>query len=67
MVNLETGEIDTEHSKNPVPFIVVHNNAKEKYDLDKDGKLCDIAPTILDLLGKAKPSMMTGRSLLLKL
>ena len=44
MMNLKTNEIDTEHSINPVPFIIVnHHNFK----LAKKGKLANIAPTVV--------------------
>ena len=64
MINLETGEIDTEHSVNPVPFIVVGKDFyKKKKKLEK-GKLADVAPTILKLFGLRKPKEMTGKSLI---
>ena len=64
MINLQTGEIDTEHSTNPVPFVVIY-----KYFLGNPiklntGILADVAPTILTLLGVEIPSTMTGRNLL---
>ena len=64
MINLKTGEIDTEHSCNPVPFILVNNQLKEKIKLRPGGVLGDIAPTILELLGLVKPKEMTGKSLI---
>jgi len=63
MINLDTKEIDTEHSSNPVPFIIIGNNIKN-LKLKKGGRLSDIAPTILNLLGRIKPAKMTGRSLI---
>ncbi len=63
MINLDTGEIDTEHSINPVPFIIVKNDVKS-LKLRKGGTLSNIAPTILDLLGRKKPAEMTGQSLI---
>jgi 2,3-bisphosphoglycerate-independent phosphoglycerate mutase len=61
MINLETKEIDTEHSKNPVPLIIVsHDNFK----LVTNGQLANIAPTILDILGISKPKLMTDKSLI---
>lgn len=63
-----TGEINTEHSSNPVPlwFITSENHRKIKKDVDKgpQGLLSDIAPTILELLEIKKPADMTGESLL---
>lgn len=64
MINLETGEIDTEHSTNPVPFILASDKLKNKIRLNQ-GMLGDIAPTVLELLGADKPREMTGHSLIL--
>ncbi len=65
MINLETGEIDTQHSTNKVPFILINDRMVES-KLSKDGCLGDIAPTILDLMGRKKPKEMTGKSLIKK-
>ncbi|MDY5439359.1 MAG: 2,3-bisphosphoglycerate-independent phosphoglycerate mutase [Eubacteriales bacterium] len=51
----------TAHTTNPVPFIVVSDRVKE---LKAGGKLADVAPTLLDLMGEEKPSEMTGESLI---
>ena len=64
MINLKTGEIDTEHSTNPVPFIVVNKNIGNKIKLISGGVLGDVAPTILGLLGLPKPKEMSGKSLI---
>jgi len=64
MINLATGEIDTEHSFNPVPFILVNDSLKGKVKLSKGRVLGDVAPTILELLGIAEPKEMTGKSLI---
>jgi len=65
MVDPQTGEISTSHSKNPVPVIVINNQWKNKNPKKiKDGKLCDVAPTVLDLFGREKPKLMTGKSLI---
>lgn len=64
MINLKTGEIDTEHSTYPVPFILVNEYLREKVKLRSGGILSDIAPTILQLIGLNKPSKMTGKSLI---
>lgn len=63
MVNSETGEIDTEHSKNKVPFVVYNARLRGKSLARKTGVLGDVAPTILDLLGIKKPHEMTRTSL----
>ncbi len=64
LINLKTGEVDTEHSTNPVPFIIVGKEySKKKIKLRKNGKLADVAPTILKMMGISKPKEMTGKSL----
>jgi 2,3-bisphosphoglycerate-independent phosphoglycerate mutase len=52
----------TAHTCNPVPFMVI--NAPNVKALKSRGALCDVAPTVLDLLGYGKPEEMTGHSLL---
>lgn len=69
MVNLRTGDKDTEHSVNPVPFILVDPSRQfeETQGLMKKsvgGMLSDVAPTILDLMDIQKPIEMSGVSLL---
>lgn len=64
MINLETGQVDTEHSKNPVPFIVVGKEFLGKAMILPSGILADVAPTILSLFGFPIPSQMSGRRLL---
>lgn len=63
-----TGEINTEHSVNPVPvwFITGENHRPEKTlpDTTPQGLLGDIAPTILELMELPQPADMTGESLL---
>ncbi len=76
MFNMQTGQIDKEHTTNPVPFVVVGNEYRGKSfgwkniagsDLSliqPQGILSDIAPTILKVLNLKKPKEMTGISLL---
>lgn len=64
MINIKTGEIDTEHSNNPVPFIIAGKEYYKKKKRLSKGKLADVAPTILKLMGLKKPKEMTGKSLL---
>ncbi len=64
MINLRTGEIDTEHNPSPVPAIFAFNELKGQNIQLPQGLLADIAPTILATLQIPKPSTMTGRSLL---
>jgi len=63
MINPETGEPFTAHTLSPVPLIFVCR-AHKKDSLAPGGALKDIAPTLLDLLGLAKPEEMEGISLL---
>jgi len=57
----------TSHSTNPVPFILADfYNKFVGYDLTNDGKLADVAVTVLDLLDISKPEDMTGNSLIKK-
>lgn len=56
----EDGTPNTQHSLNPVQFIVVDNDVKKV----RDGRLCDIAPTILKLMDIPQPEDMTGKSLI---
>ena len=60
MVNND-GSPNTAHTTNLVPFIVISDNYKEAV---KDGKLGDLAPTILSLMGVEIPEEMTGEILL---
>jgi len=63
MVNPKTGEPDTEHSNNPVPYTIVSENLGS-ISLRPQGKLSDVAPTILHLFGIEKSAEMTGESLI---
>ena len=64
MVDEATGEPWTAHTTNPVPFILV--NYDPAYTLKEGGALCDIVPTMIDMMGMEKPAEMTGQSLLIK-
>ncbi len=61
MFDSSTNQPHTAHTSDPVPFIYVGRKAKI---IKKDGKLSDIAPTMLYLLDLKKPSEMTGESLI---
>ena len=63
MIDYKTGEPHTAHTTNPVPLILVTENENLKI---KEGKLADLAPTMLELLGIEKPVEMTGESILVK-
>ena len=58
----KTGQAHTAHTTNPVPLVLV--NPPAGVGGLKEGKLADIAPTLLSLLGIAPPRSMTGRVLL---
>lgn len=58
----ETAQAHTAHTLNAVPFVVAVNSIEKKRNL-KDGRLADIAPTLLELMGLQKPLEMTGKSL----
>ena len=62
LIDYETGGMLTAHTTNPVPFILV--NYSDGVELKENGKLADIAPTLLDMMNIAKPQEMTGMSLL---
>lgn len=64
MIDYKTGEPHTAHTTNPVPLILVTDDKSLK--LKSDGKLADLAPTMLDLMNLDKPDEMTGTSLLSK-
>ena len=61
----ETGHPQTAHTCNQVPLVVVERGAdgERAVPLRSGGKLGDIAPTLLDLWGLAKPGVMSGESL----
>lgn len=60
MIN-EDGTPNTAHTKNPVPCIVV---SEPKVQQVAPGRLADVAPTLLDLMGITPPADMTGKSLI---
>ena len=56
------GKINTAHTTNPVPFVVCCDGVK----LRDSGRLSDIAPTMLDIMGIAQPAVMSGKTLIVK-
>ena len=56
------GKPDGAHTTNLVPFILIDSRQEDPISL-RDGALCDVAPTILDVMGLPQPLEMTGRSL----
>jgi len=64
MIDTRTGQPHTYHTaKNPVPLLLVSQAHKER-KLRSGGRLCDIAPTMLELMGLPQPAEMEGISLL---
>jgi 2,3-bisphosphoglycerate-independent phosphoglycerate mutase len=74
MINMKTGEIDKDHTTNPVPFLLIASEfcfekgrSRDYLSLSSrvpDGVISDIAPTVLELMGLPKPAEMTGINLL---
>jgi 2,3-bisphosphoglycerate-independent phosphoglycerate mutase len=62
MTDPATGEPHTAHTLNPVPLIAV--NPPPGIDGLANGRLADVAPTLLDIMGLAQPAAMTGHSLI---
>jgi 2,3-bisphosphoglycerate-independent phosphoglycerate mutase len=75
VLNLQTGEIDKEHSTNPVPLLVIGEQWRGQTApsgeviggdlslLPPVGMLADVAPTVLKIIGVPQPSEMTGSPL----
>jgi 2,3-bisphosphoglycerate-independent phosphoglycerate mutase len=72
MVNLRTGEINKEHTTNPVPFIIVGKDYENKsFSTESElslmtpsGVLADVTPTILKIMNLPKPPEMSGTALI---
>ena len=62
MVDESTGKPHTAHTTNMVPFVLI--NAPKDIELKPEGALCNIAPTVLQLMGIKKPAEMTADSLI---
>ncbi len=61
MVDAASGQALTSHTNGPVPLVYV---GKRKVALKGNGSLCDVAPSVLALMGLAKPEEMSGQSLI---
>jgi 2,3-bisphosphoglycerate-independent phosphoglycerate mutase len=61
MIDPETGGPHTAHTTNPVPFVIVDWDQEQR--LRSGGALCDVAPTILSMLGIEQPPEMSGVNL----
>jgi 2,3-bisphosphoglycerate-independent phosphoglycerate mutase len=66
LVDPATGGPHTAHTTNPVPFILVSDDAAQ-YQLREGGSLRDISPTVLSMLGLGQPKEMSGADLRVKL
>ena len=64
MIDPDTNQPHTAHTKWPVPFVYVCDTAKQNRCCLSSGVLADIAPTLLDTMGIEKPAQMTGNSLI---
>ena len=64
LIDYETGVPFTAHTIKPVPFILI--NYDPAYTLKEGGRLADIVPTLIEMMGMEKPAEMTGESLLIK-
>ena len=65
VIDPETGEPFTAHSTNPVPFIACDEKLIGR-TLRSGGRLADIAPTMLDIMGIPQPAEMTGKSMIIR-
>jgi 2,3-bisphosphoglycerate-independent phosphoglycerate mutase len=66
MIDMFSGEANTEHTTNPVPLIIA-DFGKDKKNLLKlrEGRLSDIAPTVIDYLDLGQASYFSGQSLII--
>ncbi|MCI9545260.1 MAG: 2,3-bisphosphoglycerate-independent phosphoglycerate mutase [Lachnospiraceae bacterium] len=64
LIDYETEEPFTAHTTNPVPFILVSSDPALR--LREGGRLADIVPTLIDMMGMEQPKEMTGESLLVR-
>lgn len=62
MMDEKTGKPHTAHTTNEVPFVII--NADKNIELKEDGALCNVAPTILQLMGIKQPAEMDCESLI---
>ena len=58
------GAVDTSHSNNPVPVLIINSELHGKPEKLAQGSLSDVAPTILKMMNLSIPVGMTGRNLL---
>jgi 2,3-bisphosphoglycerate-independent phosphoglycerate mutase len=63
MIDPQTGDPFTAHTLNPVPIYLCDPDLRGA-KVRGDGILADVAPTVLQMMGRKKPAAMTGKSLL---
>ena len=63
MLDYDTNDVFTAHTTNVVPLVLIGEETGAKL---KNGRLADLAPTMLDLMGLEKPEEMTGESLIVR-
>lgn len=64
MLHAASNQPQTEHTSNPVPFIILSKDLEIAKKRLIDGSLCDVAPTILSIMKIAVPAEMTGKNLI---
>lgn len=64
MVDESTGKPQTAHTTNEVPFVII--NSPKAIELKEDGALCNVAPTVLEIMGINAPEEMSCGSLIKK-
>jgi 2,3-bisphosphoglycerate-independent phosphoglycerate mutase len=65
MVDPVTGQAHTAHTLNPVPLWLVSKDEDGKGRVLRAGRICDVAPTMIQIMGLTQPAAMTGKSLIL--
>ena len=63
MKDPKTGAPHTSHTLNPVPLVYMNDGDRDA-KIRPGGRICDVAPTMLEILGMPQPAAMTGVSLL---
>ena len=64
LINNKTGKVDTKHSTNPVPLLIVGKQFEGNPTVLPQGVLSDVAPTMLSIMGIPIPDSMSGQALI---